>query len=116
MYYFKQKKQYTVESRDFLDKCFQFAHNGKFYRYSSFIPDSEEFKDVPQGTTRGRSLINLVIIERDSKTGKVKMQTLTQLDFMITLPGFLITNFLPTQAKQWKVNVFKYYKDNKDKL
>lgn len=33
------KKQFSFQSRDFVDKSFNFYHNGKFYRYTSALPE-----------------------------------------------------------------------------
>ena len=91
-------------------------HDGKLYRYSSFVPNSEHLLEVPAQTTRGKTLISVLRMERDEKTGKIKLTTLIQLDFMITLPQFIITQFMPKSAKEWKMNLFKYYNKNKAEL
>jgi hypothetical protein len=54
-----------------------FSHNGKIYRYASFVPNCEDLKAKVAATTRGKTLINIAILERDSKSGKILMQTLT---------------------------------------
>ena len=36
--YIVNKKQYSIDSRDFVEKQFSLYKNGKFYRYSSTIP------------------------------------------------------------------------------
>jgi hypothetical protein len=41
LYYIVNKKQYTIKSRDFVEKGFGFSHNGKFYKYSSTVENSE---------------------------------------------------------------------------
>ena len=37
----KYKQSMGCSSRDYVDKCIQFFHNGKFYRFSCGVPDSE---------------------------------------------------------------------------
>ena len=37
--YTQNKGQYGIASRDFYDKVFKFYHNGKYYRYTSYIQE-----------------------------------------------------------------------------
>lgn len=58
-YYIVNKKQYTIKSRDFVEKGFAFSHNGKFYKYSSTVENSEHIKGkYTEETIRGDTLIN----------------------------------------------------------
>jgi hypothetical protein len=48
-----------VKQRDFYEKGFGFCHNGKFYRYSCSIIDSEKLKPkFDKDTVRGDTLLN----------------------------------------------------------
>ena len=38
--YTHNRKQYTIAARDFYEKGFNFFHNGKFYRYSTSVPNA----------------------------------------------------------------------------
>mmetsp|Transcript_1058 Transcript_1058/g.1960 ORF Transcript_1058/g.1960 Transcript_1058/m.1960 type:complete len:190 (+) Transcript_1058:851-1420(+) len=77
--YVKNKKQFTISSRDFYEKGFNFVHNGKFYRYSTSIDHSEDaLKPLPDGqTVRGFTFYNAAIMEREPKTGKILFQVVT---------------------------------------
>lgn len=79
------KKQYSFQSRDFVEKSFNFYHNGKFYRYASSLPEEAGLQRhaVPEETTRGFTYYNFGIIERNAKDGKVKASICTQCDFKI---------------------------------
>lgn len=68
------KKQYSFQSRDFVEKTFNFYHNGKFYRYSSSLPDElgQERFPVAEETTRGFTYYNFGIVERNPKDDKIK--------------------------------------------
>jgi hypothetical protein len=41
LYYMVNGKKFTFDARDYVEKYIQFFHDGKFYRYSSSIPNSE---------------------------------------------------------------------------
>ena len=69
MYYLKNKRQYNIEARDFVEKGFNFIHNGKYYRYSTSIPDSESYKEKQKATTRGLTLFNVGTMFRDPESG-----------------------------------------------
>ena len=112
MFYLKNKGQYNIESRDFFEKGFNFYSNGRFYRYSTSVPNSEQFKEKQPGTTRGATYYNCGMMERDPKTRKVLLTTITQCDFFIPIPSFIVTTFLPNKTKEWKQNVTKYYQVN----
>jgi hypothetical protein len=58
-YYLVNKKQFTVKQRDFYEKGFSFCHNGRFYRYSCSVIDSEKLKPkFDKDTVRGDTLLN----------------------------------------------------------
>ena len=70
------KKQFQFCSRDFYEKGFGFYHDGKFYRYSSSIDNSENpgpngeppmcaIKD-PHSQVRGYTIFNVGLMDRDS--------------------------------------------------
>jgi hypothetical protein len=68
----------SVSSRDFFEKGFSFYHQGKFYRYSSSIDDSQTLKPLPDSVTvRGFTYINVGIMHRDTSSGKVIYQTIS---------------------------------------
>ena len=54
-------------------------------------------------------MFNAGMVFRDPDTKKIKLHTITQCDFMISIPSFLVTSFLPSKTKEWKQNVTKYY-------
>ena len=70
-----------------------FEHNGKYYRYSAFVPNSSELgpngepirKNQPTTKTiRGRTLINVGIIER-VVNGELHVKTLSQCDMGVKI-------------------------------
>ena len=87
-----------IDGREFYEKSFGFFHEGKFYRFTSSVPNSDGEPEhegdmtkrpvLNKSTVRGETLIGMAIIERDEK-GKLHMQSLTQLDFKLALPGFI---------------------------
>ena len=70
----KHKKIMNVSSRDYCDKMINFYHNGKFYHYSSMIPDdlASDMKKLTGDTVRGSTIYNISRIERNAKTGKLE--------------------------------------------
>ena len=114
--YTKQKKQFTIQSRDFYDKGFNFYHNGKYYRYSTAMANSEELYAVPKDTIRGETIYNFGIMERDPSDNKIKFSVVTQADFKISVPAFMMTSFLPKATKQWFDTVQKHYQKNHKNL
>ena len=67
------KSQFGIPSRDFYEKVCAFTHNGKYYRYTSHVPNSEAIgpngepirRNLPTTkTVRGETLINITKIER----------------------------------------------------
>lgn len=110
--YQKNKAQYSFNSRDFYEKGFAFYHNGKFYRYTTSVPDEESFsmKPLPEVTERASTIIYYGIVERDpSNNNKIKLQSNCQCDFKITVPSFMLTQFLPSSTKSWYSSIQKYY-------
>ena len=71
--YCAHKKQYSFSSRDFVEKGFNFYHDGKFYRYSTSVPDEKgiEKHPPPADTVRGYTFINCGVFERNPKDGKI---------------------------------------------
>ena len=69
----KHKKIMHVSSRDYCDKMINFYHNGKFYHYSSSIPDEgcDKVKALSGDAVRGQTVYNIGLIERDKDTGKL---------------------------------------------
>lgn len=112
--YTKNKKQFTIASRDFFEKGFNFYHDGKFYRYSTSVPDSENSLKplVDKKTVRGTTNFNVGIMERDPGSGKILFTMAAQCDFKIKVPSFMLTSFLPSAVKSWHENVSKYYNKN----
>ena len=55
----------TVESRDFYEKGFIFESDGKIYRYSCAVNDSESLIPVPDKTTRAETIYNFGIMRRN---------------------------------------------------
>lgn len=98
-----------------MEKGFNFFHNGKFYRYSTSLPDDMalEKNPVPADTTRGFTFLNIGIFERSPTDGKIRGRLVTQCDFKVQIPPFMVNNFLPNSTKAWYANVTKYYMKNK---
>ena len=115
--YIKNKKHATIKSRDFYDKGFNFYHNGKYYRYSTAVAGSEDLKPVPADTFRGETIYNFGIMERDPEdNNKIKFSVVTQADFKINVPAFMLTTFLPKATKTWFDTVQKHYQKNHKNL
>ena len=114
--YMAHKKQYTFQSRDFVEKGFQFYHEGKFYRFSTKAKNGDDHVPIPKDTVRGETLYNFSIMERDPKTKKIKFTVVTQCDFKMSIPAFMINTFLPKAAKQWKDHIEKHYMKNHKNL
>ena len=112
--YTAHKKQFSFQSRDFVDKQFNFYHNGKFYRYTSSLPDEKgnEKVPLPDYTTRGFNYFNMTIYHRDAADGKIKGKSCGQYDFKIPVPPFMLNTFLPNTTKAWYASVTKYYMKN----
>jgi len=47
------------ENRDFYDKLVFFAKEGKFYIYSSGIPNDTEVKEVPEKVVRSKTIVSV---------------------------------------------------------
>jgi len=60
--YVLNKKHATIKARDFYDKGFNFYHNGKYYRYSTAVNNSEDIYPVPKDTFRGETIYNFGIM------------------------------------------------------
>jgi len=54
-----------------------FYHNGKFYRYSSSIVNSEEMMPVPKDTVRGTTIYNCGIMYRNESDNKIMFSIVT---------------------------------------
>ena len=75
----------AINCRDFVEKTFGFYDNGKYYRYSCSVPNSE--LPGPNGepplcpileknTVRGYTMINVAMSYRDPTDGKIIMHSL----------------------------------------
>jgi hypothetical protein len=117
MSYTNNKKQYTIASRDFYEKGFNFYHDGKFYRYSCSIENSEHpgpkgeppLKPLETGTVRGRCVINCGLMQRNPSDGKILLTQISQMDFGLSVPAFMVNSFLPKAMKSWFDESQKYY-------
>jgi hypothetical protein len=68
----------TVASRDFYEKGFTFHNEGKVYRYTVAIVDSEDKIPCPKDTVRADTMINCGIMQRDENdNNKVKFSVIT---------------------------------------
>ena len=101
MTYVSQKKTFTIDSRDFLDKGFSFFYKGKFYRYSCSVNNNLDLKPKPKDTVRGATLYNCVVMYRDPKDLRIYYTVVTQCDYKLNIPTFILTSFLPKAAKSW---------------
>ena len=84
-------------SRDFCEKYIHFNHNGKYYVYSSSIPDEHGHSIHPlpnEKTIRGFSIYNLGYMQKKDD-GLIHTHHLSHLDFKINLPSFVINHALP---------------------
>ena len=113
-----------LDSRDFYEKAIAFEHNGKYYRYSAFVPNSPKLgpngepirKDLPTAKTiRGRTLINVGIIER-VENGEIHVKTLAQCDMGMKVMATLANKAVTTTTKKWYTDVNKYYMANRKNL
>ena len=80
--YLKQKKQFGISSRDYVDKSISFYDKGKFYKFSCGVPNSE--LPGPNGaqplcplpdkyTVRGFTNINVSMCHRNPVDGKIML-------------------------------------------
>ena len=72
----------AICSRDFIEKGFNFFHNGKFYRYSSSVDNQElpgqdlKFPTPNKNVVRANTLINCAIMRRDTDN-RILVSTIT---------------------------------------
>lgn len=125
--YVSNKKQYQFSSRDFMEKGFNFYSDGKFYRYSTSIDDSEKpgvydpqgpirSLDDPENRVRGFTIYNCGLMQRNPKTNEIELTLVTQCDFKVSVPSFMLNSFLPKATKGWYDNIVKYYNKNHKNL
>jgi len=65
------------------------------------MANSEELYPVPEETIRGETLYNYGVMYRDPKDNKIHLDVVTQADFKIQVPAFMMTSFLPKATKQF---------------
>ena len=102
--YLRNKQQYSFQGRDFYEKGFAFYHKGKFYRYTTSVPDEESLSmmPLPDETVRASTILYFGMVERDpSNNNKIKLQSCAQCDFKVTVPAFMVNQFLPNSTKTW---------------
>ena len=115
----------AIASRDYAEKSFMFYDRGKFYRFTSGVPDSE-FKR-PNGrppicplpdysTVRAFTFINIATCYRNPSDGKIIYSSVVQFDFKLKIPNFMLTTFVPRAIKAWMENIQKYYNKNHKQL
>lgn len=63
------------------------------------MANSEELKPVPGETVRGETIYNFGIMQRDDKDNKIKFSVITQADFKLEVPAFMLSSFLPKATK-----------------
>ena len=73
-------------------------------------------KPLPKKTTRAETLINIGKMYKDPKDNKLKLTSITQMDFKIKLPAFIFSTFLPKASKSWYTEVQKRYTKNHKNL
>ena len=87
----KKNKLANINARDFCEKRFLFVHEGVMYKYSSSLPNAGlDERPEQQDIVRGETLLNFGIMWRDEKEGKIKSFSVTQCDFKIDFPAFLV--------------------------
>ena len=112
-----------IESRDYYDKGVSFWHEGKYYRWSCSVnnsdkagPNGEEpLKPSVEKTTRASTIYNCTLIERTDDE-KIKIITITQIDFKMKIPPMILNTAMPKSIKGWYDNVVKYYTSNNKKI
>jgi len=118
--YTENKKQFSLCGRDFYEKTFNFYNDGKFYRYSTSVEDSEKpgpngeepLKPSPSGqVVRAFTIYSCSMVER-LPDGQIKHSQSCQMDWHIKAPTFLVNTFFPKAAKDWYGNVVKFYNKN----
>ena len=60
-----------------MEKGFNFYSDGKFYRYTCAVPNSENFDPVDKDTIRGDTIHNYGLMYRDPKTLKIHFTVVT---------------------------------------
>ena len=76
--YIMNKKQYTINARDYYEKTITFFHNNKLYKYGCNVVNSENKIEIPKDTVRAETLYNFGIMERDvNDDNKLKLITVT---------------------------------------
>lgn len=110
-----------------MEKGFNFYSDGKFYRYSTSIDNSEvagvydedgpvRSIDDPENRVRGFTIFNCAIMERNPTTNEIECRVVTQCDFKMSIPVFIVSSFVPKATKAWYDNIVKYYNKNHKKL
>ena len=113
---------------DFFEKGFQCFYNGKYYHWSSAAFEVNENgkrvisqeKPIPEGVTRGESFYNLMVMERETKDpktmGKIKLTSLSSVDYGISVPAFVKDQFTKSSMKKWVGDLTKFYAKNNKKI
>lgn len=112
----KHKKTMHVQERDYCDKVISFVHKGKFYHYSSAVPEQHttELFDTNEekSTVRGNTIYNVCTIERDPVTQKLMYESFVQLDPKVQIPPFIINKFIPNMIKDWYKGINNHYQQH----
>lgn len=116
--YFMFNGIYNFEPRDFVEKSFCFSHDGAYYVYCSSIPKDIEESMIPakKGVTRGESVLTVQKMWRDKETGCIHYHTISQYDFKLRVPSWLLATFLPSGAKKWLADFCEFYEKHADEL
>lgn len=84
--YMTNKKQYTFDCRDFYEKSFAFYHNDTYYKYTSYVENDKDLREIPENTVRGNTIYNIFKMKRDPETQRIEVQMCVQCDFKIMVP------------------------------
>jgi hypothetical protein len=101
----------NINSRDFLEKYFNFSDNGKYYIYFSHVPNDKDIRAVPPKTDRAFTLLGVETLERRDD-GKIVFTMLVQCDFKMQITPKIVQMFLPKGIQAWTKAMNKYISEN----
>lgn len=111
------KKNFGISSRDWYDKVFQFEHNGTIYKFVSTVANSEDKVPVPdKDTIRALNYFSCIKIHRNPENQKIHYEVITQSNFKLQIPDFILKTALPNGSKKWMAEAQKFYSKNHKNL
>ena len=104
--------KFTFDARDNVEKYVEFYHKGKFYKYGSAIPNfGMMVQPGRKKTVRAETNVKCIMMYR-TPDQFIKHIHLSQVDFKVEIPSWLLKSFLPDAAKKWVGEAKKYYLKN----